>query len=229
MAERDVVPGVLYVVATPIGNLGDITLRALETLKAVDLIAAEDTRQTKKLLDRHSIITKLTSYHVRSGERKRTDLVERLANGQSVALVSDGGTPLISDPGSSLVAAARDAGITVVPLPGASAVTTALSAAGFSADSFTFLGFLPHKKGRQTALRTMAQQIQPVVIYESPYRLVKLLGELNDHYPQATIIVARELTKMHEEFRKGTPAELQQHYEQHSPKGEIVVIVEIDG
>ncbi len=220
-------PGTLYVVATPIGNLGDLTFRALATLKNADAVVAEDTRHTKKLLNHYGVATPLLSYHVRSGERKRTELLERLAGGQSLALVSDGGTPLVSDPGADLVGAARDAGLAVMPVPGASAVTAALSAAGYSADRFSFVGFLPHKKGRQTALRRFPELVQPVVIYESPHRLVKLLGELTEHYPAAAICVARELTKAYEEFRSGTPDQLKKHYEAHPPKGEVVVIASI--
>lgn len=217
----------LYVVATPIGNLGDITFRAVETLKSVDAVYAEDTRQTRKLLQHYEIATPLASYHAHSSPHKVETVIKRLDAGDRLAIVTDAGTPAISDPGFRLVSAVRSAGHSVIPVPGPSAVTAALSAAEFSADQFTFLGFLPHKKGRQTLLDRVSKLMQPVVLYESPHRLVKLLTELASRYPEAEVCVARELTKKFEEFRTGTPGELEQWYGEHPPKGEIVVIISV--
>lgn len=219
--------GTLFVVATPIGNLGDMTQRAVETLKDVDVIAAEDTRQTRKLTDRYKVRTSIVSYHAHSDRKRLTELLLRLSNGESVAVVTDAGTPAVSDPGSHLVTAAREAGHPVVPIPGPSALVTALSAAGLGADQFTFLGFLPHKKGRQTKLESLPGLVQPVVMYESPHRLVKLLAELTTLHAEAQVCVARELTKHFEEFRLGKPKELYDWYAEHLPKGEVVVIVRI--
>lgn len=217
----------LYVVATPIGNLEDITFRAVETLRLADAIVAEDTRQTKKLLNHFQIETPLISYHVRSRQPKRDEIVRRLDDGQQLALVSDAGTPALADPGDVLVSQVRHAGHHVIPIPGSSAVTTALSAAGLGGDEFTFVGFLPHKKGRQTKLKAIKDQVMPVVLYESPHRLRKLLAELDELYPHATVCVARELTKKFEEFRFGKAAELLEWYTQRTPKGEIVVIIHL--
>lgn len=217
--------GKLYVVATPIGNLGDVTYRAVETLHEVDLILAEDTRQTQKLLNRYDIKTPTSSYHVYSRNRKRDQILAELDEGRTMALVTDAGTPAVADPGSVLVEQARRRGHEIIPIPGPTAVATALSAVGLGGDEFTFLGFLPHKKGRQTRINGLGGLIMPVVLYESPRRLVKLLGELEATYPEAQVCVARELTKKFEEFRVGTPAQLRLHYEDHPPKGEIVVVV----
>ena len=217
----------LFVVATPIGNLADFTFRAVEILQSVDVIAAEDTRHTKKLLRHYNIATPLQSYHAHSSPHKTASLIARLDTGDDIALVTDAGTPAISDPGSGLVAHVQSAGHTVITIPGPSAVTAALSISGLGGDSYTFLGFLPHKKGRLTQLKQIKERIQPVAFYESPYRLVKLLGELTEHYPEAQVAVARELTKTYEELRRGTPQELLDHYSTHTVKGEIVVIVKI--
>lgn len=219
--------GKLFIVATPIGNLGDITARARETLRSVDAVLAEDTRQTGKLLKHFEISTPLVSYHAHSTDQKEQMILERLERGESLALVTDAGTPAISDPGSRLVASVRAAGHEVIPIPGPAAVTTALSAAGLGGDAFTFRGFLPHKKGRQTLLNQIAELVQPVILYESPHRLVKLLGEIAERYPEAHVVVARELTKLHEEFRSARPQDLVDHYTSTPPKGEIVVIVRI--
>ena len=225
MAEQ--AQGTLYVVATPIGNLEDITLRAVKTLKEADLIAAEDTRQTRKLSERFKIKTPLLSYHAHSDKKKLTEILFRLSNGESVALVTDAGTPAISDPGAALVELARAEGTKVVPIPGPAAVTAVVSASGLGGDAFTFLGFLPHKKGRQTKLGSLAGLVPPVVLYESPHRLVKLLAELDALYPQADVVVGRELTKKFEELRGGNPAELLQWYTDNPPKGEIAVVVRV--
>lgn len=219
--------GTLYVVATPIGNLEDITFRAIETLKNVDLVLAEDTRNSGKLLKHYGIDTPMRSYHAHSRGRKHDQILAELDEGKSMALITDAGTPAISDPGSKLVEMARREGHPVVPVPGPSAVTAALSATGLGGDEYTFLGFLPHKKGRQTKLNNLVGMCPPVVLYESPHRLVKLLAELDARYPEAQVTVARELTKKFEEFKVGTPAELTAYYEAHPPKGEIVVVVRV--
>lgn len=220
-------PGTLYVVGTPIGNLGDITLRAIETLKAADLILAEDTRHAKKLLSHYEITTPVMSFHQYSRGKKIDTIFEELGVGKDLALITDAGTPAIADPGSRLVELARQREYPVVPIPGPTAVTSALSAVGLGGDEFTFLGFLPHKKGRQTKLKALGGMLKPVVLYEAPTRLVKLLEQLEVEYPAAQVVVARELTKKFEEFRVGTPAELYDWYTEHPPKGEIVVVVRV--
>ncbi len=218
-------PGTLFVVATPIGNLSDITFRAIETLRRVTVILAEDTRTTRKLLTRYDIRTPVRTYHQHTRGRTEDGIVADLAGGLDLALVTDAGTPAIADPGGRLVELARRSGVPVVPIPGASAVTTALSAVGLGGDQFTFLGFLPNKKGRQKKLDQLGGMVSPVVLYESPHRLEKLLRELTLRHPEAQISVAREITKKFEDIRVGTPAELAAHFATHPPKGEIVVVV----
>lgn len=218
-------PGTLFVVATPIGNLSDITFRAIETLRRVTVILAEDTRTTRKLLTRYDIRTPVRTYHQHTRGRTEDGIVADLAGGIDLALVTDAGTPAIADPGGRLVELARRSGVPVVPIPGASAVTTALSAVGLGGDQFTFLGFLPNKKGRQKKLDQLGGMVSPVVLYESPHRLEKLLRELTLRHPEAQISVAREITKKFEDIRVGTPAELAAHFATHPPKGEIVVVV----
>ena len=217
---------ILYIVATPIGNLQDITLRALETLRAVDFIICEDTRLTKRLLERHQIDKPTISFHQHSSGEKTSYIIEQLKRGQQAAFVSDAGTPGVSDPGNQLVAAAVSAGITVVPIPGPSALTTALSVAGIATDSFLFLGFPPHKKGRQTLLRSIAAEPRVVVLYESSHRIVKLLGSLAELAPDRTVVVGRELTKIHEEIFRGTAREAFEHFSAGEQRGEFVVIIE---
>lgn len=219
--------GKLFVVATPIGNLADITFRAIDTLKSADVVLAEDTRTTRKLLNHYDIKTPLQSYHQYSRGKKVDQILADLDEGRSLALVTDAGTPAVSDPGSKLVELARRSGHEVIPIPGPSAVTGALSAVGLGGDEFTFLGFLPHKKGRKTGLDNLGGLVKPVILYESPHRLVKLLGELADRYPEAQVCVARELTKKFEEFKVGNPSELGEYYAGHPPKGEIVVVIRV--
>lgn len=224
-------PGTLFVVATPIGNLGDITLRALETLKMVDVIACEDTRVTAKLLARYDIEKPLVIFHAQSGRSATSRILQLLAEGKQVALVTDAGTPGISDPGSALVREVRDrlAGeVRVVPIPGVAAVTTALSAAGIPTDSFIFLGFLPHKKGRQTLFEEIATSDRTVVFYESPHRIQKTLTSLVEHLADdRRVIVARELTKIYESFVEGSAQEVMAHFVAHPDeiRGEFVVLV----
>jgi len=223
--------GTLSIVATPIGNLADVTLRALETLKEADAIACEDTRVTSKLLARYGIEKPLLVYHARSGRLAATRVLALLGEGKHVALVTDAGTPGISDPGSELVALAKERlgeDVRIEAIPGPSALTAALSIAGVSAHEFTFLGFLPHKKGRQTLMRYVAESPRAVVFYESPHRLMKALGELVEHLPEGReVVVLRELTKIYESVVRGTPEELIAHFTAHPKevRGEFVLIV----
>jgi len=216
-----------YIVATPIGNLQDITLRALETLRQVDFILSEDTRVTKKLLDHFQITTPLISYHEHSDNKKIVSIVALLEEGKNLALVSDAGTPGISDPGGKLIAEIIKSGaeVKIEPIPGVSALATILSVSGIPNDRFLFLGFLPHKKGRQTLLKEIAAIKYPVVVYESKHRILKLLKELVDTKKQ--LIIGRELTKMHETVYRGTPTEILQQLtaKPTEQKGEFVVII----
>jgi len=216
----------LYIIATPIGNLEDITLRAVRILKEVDLIAAEDTRTSKVLLKKYEINTPLTSFHSYTNERKLQELVNHLKNGKSLAMISDAGTPGISDPGFKLVNAARVAQIKVIPIPGPTAFLTALMASGMPINKFVYLGFLPLKKGRQTLLKSLVEEEKTMVFYESPHRILKTLGELSQYFGNRKIILARELTKIYEEFLSGTAVELLEIFKNKNPKGEFVVIIE---
>jgi 16S rRNA (cytidine1402-2'-O)-methyltransferase len=219
-------PG-LYVVATPIGNLGDVTLRALDTLARADLVACEDTRVTRKLLDRYGIAAQVTAYHEHSGPAAHRRILKALAGGRAVALVSDAGTPLISDPGARLIADARAAGHAVVPVPGASSAVASLSAAGLPSDSFLFLGFLPSKSGqRRKRLAEVARIPATLVLFESPNRIAALLADAAAELgPEREASVCRELTKLHETFDGGSLAELAARYADDSVKGEIVLLV----
>ena len=221
----------LYIVATPIGNLKDITFRAVEVLGSVDLILCEDTRTTKRLLDAYAITTKTASYNSKSTTAKKEYIFSLLEEGKSIALVSDAGTPCISDPGVLIVSQVRERfgdAVAVVPIPGASALVTALSASGVPASEFLFLGFLPHKKGRETLFKEIAASDRAVAFYESPHRIAKTLSSLAEHLePDRKIVIGRELTKLFEQFTTGTPAEIQTYFESHPDKmkGEFVVIV----
>lgn len=219
--------GTLYIVATPIGNLEDVTLRALRILTEVDTIFCEDTRQTRKLLERHGVQAKLESMNARTEEAKINLVIGLLSEGKSVAYVSDAGTPGISDPGVRLVAAARRAGAIIASVPGPSALTAALSIAGVPTDTFTFHGFLPQKKGRQTMLKIIASTPHTSIVYESPHRIMKLLTELQEYVPERTITIARELTKVYEEVLQGSAAELlgQLTADSQKQRGEFVIIV----
>lgn len=220
--------GKLSVVATPIGNLEDITLRALRTLKECDVIYAEDTRVISKLLARYAIQKPLQRLDAATEIKKAGEIIERLEEGEHVALVCDAGTPGISDPGGRLISTIRANGriFTIEAIPGASALTAALSIAGLESNAFTFLGFLPHKKGRHTTLKKIAQSEIPVVLYESPHRILKLLAEI-ENAGIKYVSVARELTKIHEEFLSGTPASLAESLNKRgAARGEFVVIVE---
>ncbi|HLT48467.1 MAG TPA: 16S rRNA (cytidine(1402)-2'-O)-methyltransferase, partial [Rubricoccaceae bacterium] len=218
---------VLYLVPTPVGNLEDLTFRALRVLKEADLVACEDTRTTGVLFQHYGIETPRTSFHAHNEHAKARHLVERMQAGATVALVSDAGTPGISDPGFLLVREALAAGVEVVALPGATAFVPALVASGLPTDRFVFEGFLPQKKGRQTRLDALVGEPRTVVLYESPHRLVRLLSELAERLGEdRPAAVGRELTKKFEEVRRGTLAELRAHYAaQPKVRGEIVVVV----
>lgn len=217
----------LYIVATPIGNLEDITLRALRVLREADLIACEDTRQTRKLLDHFGIAKPVTSYHDHNEAARAAGLIERIERGESIALVSDAGTPLISDPGYRLVNAAIAAGIAVVPIPGPSAAMGALAAAGLATDSFRFCGFLPPKTlQRQKVLSELKQETCTLVFYEAPHRILEALDDITAVMRARPVVIARELTKLHEEFLRGNAAELHRTLSARpSVKGEITLLI----
>lgn len=219
--------GTLYVVATPIGNLEDMTFRAVRTLREVDLIACEDTRQTRKLLDHYDIRTGALSYHDHNEASRTTDLLNRLEAGQNIALVSDAGTPLLSDPGYRLVHAAVAAKIPVVPIPGASAALSALAAAGLATDEFRFCGFLPPKSGqRRKALEAVADESATLIFYEAPHRILETLEDIEAVYGPREVVVARELTKLHEEFLRGTAKEIHETLAARpAVKGEITLLI----
>ncbi len=216
----------LYLVPTPVGNLGDMTFRAVEVLKGADLILAEDTRTSRVVMQHYGITTPLQPYHIFNEHQTLHRVVERLLSGQVIALVTDAGTPGISDPGFLLVREAVKNGIPVETLPGATAFVPALVDSGLPCDRFVFLGFLPHKKGRQTAIRQLASETRTMVIYESPYRLVKLLEELMQVLGEGRqVSVSREISKLHAETARGTVKEVYDHFAAKEVKGEIVVIV----
>jgi len=219
--------GTLYIVSTPLGNLADLTFRAAELLKRVPTVAAEDTRRTRQLLHHLSAHPRLISFHAHSPDSKASGIFSELERGRDVALVSDAGTPVISDPGADLITEARRLGYRVVPIPGLTAVATALSASGFAGDRYLFLGFVPRKgKERTQLLERATREPWSVVFYEAPNRLVDLLTDLEKlagHNRHA--VVARELTKLHEEIRAGTLADLGAYYTAHEPRGEITVVL----
>ncbi len=216
----------LYIVATPIGNLGDMTFRAVETLKSVDLVAAENTNTAKKLFTKFDIHTPLTSFHAHTNERKEDELVKKMKEGKSIALISEAGTPGISDPGFILVRKAVEAEITVIPIPGASAVISALSASGLPTDKFIYLGFLPLKKGKKKLLENLREEKKTVVFYESPHRIVKTISELSEVLgSERKIVLAREITKLHEEFFRGTLAEAVEFLNSKKVRGEFTVVL----
>jgi len=219
-------PGTLYLVATPIGNLEDITLRALRVLRECDVVAAEDTRRTGQLLKHFGISRPLLSYFQFNEARRSEEIIERLRRGDKVALVTDAGSPGISDPGERVVKAAIAAGLRVEPVPGPCALVAALTASGLPTEEFHFIGFLPHKSGqRRNQLEALKSFGGTLVLYESPYRVEKLLGELHEVFPERPVVLARELTKKFEEFLRGRPAELLAAARQRSLKGEFVVLV----
>lgn len=219
-------PTQLYLVPTPIGNLGDITYRAVEILQIVDVILAEDTRTSGKLLKKYDIQSQLKSFHIHNEHKTVSAIIDKLKSGVIMALVSDAGTPGISDPGYLLVKEALAADIQIEALPGATAFVPALIKSGFPTDRFVFEGFLPHKKGRQTRLKTLAEESRTIILYESPHRLIKLLGQLAETFgSDRQISVSRELTKLHEETINGSVSEVSDYYAEHTIKGELVVVV----
>jgi len=217
--------GILFLVSTPIGNLEDISLRALRILKEADLIAAEDTRRTGRLLKHYEIDNTQTSYHDHNKQRKTPSLVSRLKEGERVAVVTDAGTPGVSDPAYYLVRAAINAGIPVSPVPGPSAVIAALVSAGLPTDSFIFDGFLPVKKKRRKKLRSLSRERRTIVLYESPHRLLRTLGDIREFLGDRECCICREITKKFEEFLRGNISELQNKLAGRTIKGEIVLVI----
>lgn len=217
----------LYIVSTPIGNLEDITLRALRILKEVDLIAAEDTRHTQILLNKYEIKNRTTSYHSYSSNQKLESIISELKSGKNVALVSDAGTPGISDPAYTLIKRAIEEDIKIVPIPGASALLSALVMSGLPMNHFLYLGFLPLKKGRQTLLKSLAEEQSTIVIYESPHRLLRTLTDLQTYLGDRQISVCREITKIYEEAIRMPISEAYKHFSSSpaKPKGEFVLVV----
>ena len=222
--------GKLSLVATPIGNLEDITLRAIRTLKECDYVLCEDTRVTGKLLHHYEISAKMHRYDAHTSESAHTQILNDLEEGKHIVLVSDAGTPGISDPGVLLIKRAREAGVLIEVIPGPSAVTAAVSLAAIVGNQFSFLGFVPHKKGRETFFKTLASYTHPTVFFESTHRILKTLESLQKEYPEATVYIGRELTKMHEEMLVGSAAEHLQILTEDPvrQKGEFVIIVSID-
>jgi 16S rRNA (cytidine1402-2'-O)-methyltransferase len=219
--------GKLFLVPTPIGNLKDMTFRAIEVLKEVDLILAEDTRTSGKLLKHYEITTHMQSHHMHNEHKTVSSLVEKMKSGQQIALISDAGTPAISDPGFLLTRACVEAGIEVDCLPGATAFVPALVNSGLPNDRFVFEGFLPIKKGRQTRLQQLAEETRTIIFYESPHKLVKTLTQFVEYFgPERLVSVSRELSKLHEETIRGTTHEVLQHFESKPPKGELVIVVQ---
>lgn len=217
--------GQLYIVSTPIGNLADFTFRAVEVLKAVDLIAAEDTRVSGRLLKHYEISTPMLPYHDHNKEQATPGLLRKLENGDDVALISDAGTPLISDPGFYLVRAAVKQGVDVVPIPGASAMLAGLVAAGLPSDRFTFEGFLPRKKGRQTRFKLLAEDPRTIILYESPHRVARTLRDIGEYMGDRQVVIAREITKKFEEFLRGSVSEIREQLDTRSIKGEVVIMI----
>ncbi len=217
--------GTLYLIATPIGNLEDCSFRALEILRKVDLIAAEDTRHAGILLQRYEIKKPVVSYYDENEIRRSQELLEKLQAGQRIALITDAGTPLMSDPGYQIVRKAIDHDIPIVPIPGPSSILTALMASGLATDRFTFEGFLPRKKGRMTRLTELAGEPRTMVFFESPHRVVKTLEEFREYFGDRQAVCAREMTKIYEEFRRDSISNLITYFTDHTPKGEFVIVV----
>ena len=217
--------GQLFVVGTPIGNLEDITHRAVSTLKSVDIILAEDTRNSKKLLNAYKIETKMISYHEHSSEKEIEKIIDLLLKGNDLALISDAGTPTISDPGYGLIRDCIKHDIIIVPIPGVSAITAAMSVSGLPSDSFTFIGFLPQKKGRLKKIEQLNNIENTVILFESPYRLEKTLNQLLDNLGNRPVVVGRELTKLYEEVIRGNLSEVIKYFSKSKVKGEIVIMI----
>jgi 16S rRNA (cytidine1402-2'-O)-methyltransferase len=226
MSQSPVSPGTLYIVSTPIGNLEDISARALAVLGGVDLVAAEDTRTTGFLLKHFGIRKPMVSYFSYNEQRRIPELVGKLASGAAVAVVSDAGTPAISDPAARLISAAVDSGIPVVPVPGATAILPALIVSGISPRSFVFEGFLPVKKGRSTRLAELAAEHRTIILYESPHRILRTLGDLKTSLGNRQVSVAREITKKFEEVVRGRLSEVIAHFGGKTVRGEFVLVIE---
>ena len=218
--------GRLFVVATPIGNLSDITFRAVEILKSVDFIAAEDTRTSSVLLKHYGISKPMLSFHSYSGINRTNEIVHRIMQGESAALITDAGTPGISDPGYTLVRDAVETGVEVIPIPGPTAFVTALSSSGLRTDRFIFEGFLPLKKGRQKKLQQLSSESRTIVLYESPHRIEKTLQDLQKYFGDRRCVVGREITKIHESFYRGKFSEVLKLIDPSEKRGEFVIIVE---
>jgi 16S rRNA (cytidine1402-2'-O)-methyltransferase len=217
----------LCIVPTPIGNLEDITLRSIRMLKECDVIFAEDTRVTKKLLNKFEITKQVIPFHAHNEHKSLQAAIDRIKSNTLTVLVSDAGTPGISDPGFLLARECVNAGIVIECLPGPTAFVPALVASGFPCDKFVFEGFLPHKKGRQTRLKILTEEERTIVLYESPHRLVKCLGQIEEFMGgERKVCVVREISKMFEEYKRGTATEVKAYYEAHPPKGEIVILIE---
>jgi len=217
--------GQLFVVGTPIGNLEDMTLRAISTLQNVNLILAEDTRNSKKLLNAHNIDSKMISYHDHSSEKEIKKIVDLLLEGKDLALISDAGTPTISDPGYGLIRECIKNDITIIPIPGASSITAAMSVSGLPSDSFTFIGFLPQKKGRLKKINQLQALDNTIILFESPFRLEKTLNQLLEHLGNRTVVIGRELTKLYEEVIRGNLKDVIAHFSESKIKGEIVIMI----
>lgn len=224
--SEEIYRGALYVVPTPIGNLEDITLRALNILKHVDIIAAEDTRTTKFLLDHYQIEKTLLSFYSHNEQVRVPQIIQRLKNGDSVAIVSDAGTPGISDPAFSIITAAIENEIKIIPLPGPTAFVPVLVASGMATHEFVFEGFLPHKKGRRTKLERLKNEERTIVLYESPHRILKTLTELLEYCGDRKVVVGREMTKIYEEIIRGTLSDVVKDFSTRTIKGEFVVVLE---
>ena len=217
--------GQLFVVGTPIGNLEDMTLRAISTLQNVNLILAEDTRNSKKLLNAHNIDSKMISYHDHSSEKEIKKIVDLLLEGKDLALISDAGTPTISDPGYGLIRECIKNDITIIPIPGVSSITAAMSVSGLPSDSFTFIGFLPQKKGRLKKINQLQALDNTIILFESPFRLEKTLNQLLEHLGNRTVVIGRELTKLYEEVIRGNLKDVISHFSESKIKGEIVIMI----
>jgi 16S rRNA (cytidine1402-2'-O)-methyltransferase len=222
---ESICPGALYLVATPIGNLEDITYRAVKVLSTVDLIAAEDTRKTKILLDHYHISKPMMSYYSYNEQIRAQQLIDKLLDGQSVAIVSDAGTPGISDPAFHIVQRALEKGISIIPIPGPTAFISALIVSGLLTERFVFEGFLPLKKGRKTKFETLKTESRTIILYESPHRILKTLREVHEHFGNRKVVVARELTKKFEEIIRGPIQSVLSELGQKEPRGEYVVII----
>ena len=216
----------LFIVPTPIGNLGDITFRAIKTLKSVDIILAEDTRTSLKLLKHYKINSKIESYHMHNEHKKADSIINKITEGNTIALISDAGTPSISDPGFLLVRECIKNNIEVECLPGATALITALVISGLPSDKFLFEGFLPAKKGRTKRLKELSNEKKTIIFYESPHRILKTLKDFSDYFsPEKQVSVSREITKIYEETFRGTIEESIEHFEKNKPKGEFVIVL----